>query len=153
MTTLRSLSVVLARLVLGGLFLYAGVLKGLDVRQFADDIANYHLVPDALVPLCAAALPGVEIAVALGLLLGLYTRGAAIVVGGMMAVFLGALLSTFARGIDLSCGCFGGGGSPADATTVLRDVALLSAALLVVRFADGRWSLEGRRQVSRSTSQ
>lgn len=154
MKTLRSFAVVAARALLGGLFLYAGVVKGIDVRQFADDIANYHIVPVALVPLCAAMLPGIEIVVGLGLLLGLWTRGAALVVAAMMAVFLGALLSTFARGIDLTCGCFGGGGSQADGLTVARDVVLLSAALLVSFFADGRLALDGlRRQASRSTSQ
>lgn len=155
MKTLRSWAVVLARLVLGGLFLYAGVMKGLDVRQFADDIANYHIVPAALVPLCAATLPGIELAVGAALLLGLWTRGAALVVAAMMAVFLSALLSTFARGIDLTCGCFGGsGGAPADELTVVRDVVLLSSALLIVFFADGRLALDGRRaQPSRSTSQ
>jgi len=154
--TFRSFAVVAARLGLGGLFLYAGIIKGLDVRRFADDIANYHALPASLVPLAAATLPGIEVAVGLALIVGRYTRGAALVVSGLMLVFLGALLSAFARGIDLSCGCFGGDATPADGTTVLRDVVLLAGGLLVARWFDGRWSLDrraGEPQESRSTSQ
>ena len=125
-----SLANVAVRSALGLVFLWAGAIKALDVRGFADDIANYQLLPGALVPTVAAALPWVEIAAALALLVGRWVRGAALLVCGLMVVFTAALVQAFARGIDLSCGCFGGD-APADWTTVLRDVALLAAAAFV----------------------
>lgn len=121
------------RIALGGLFLYAGVLKALDVRAFADDVANYQLLPGALVPVLAAALPWVEIGAGLALVVGRWSRAAALLVGALMAVFTVALVQAFARGIDLACGCFGGT-APADWTTLVRDVALLAAAAFVYRF-------------------
>ncbi len=126
----------LVRVALGGVFLYAGVIKAYDVRGFADDIANYQLLPAALVPLAAAALPWVEIGAALALIAGRWTRAASLLVGAMMAVFTVALLQAFARGIDLTCGCFGGD-APADWTTLVRDLALLGAAAFVYRFDRG----------------
>jgi len=125
------------RVALGALFLYAGVVKALDVRAFADDIANYQLLPAVLVPLAAAAMPWVEIAAGAALVAGRWSRAAALLVGALMAVFTLALLQAFARGIDLACGCFGGT-APADWTTLVRDVALLGAAVLVYRFGGAR---------------
>lgn len=131
------------RLLLGGLFLWAGVVKAGQVHTLADDIANYHLVPAALIPLCAAALPFVEIVAAAALLLGIWARGAALLCALLMVGFSGALLSAFARGIDLTCGCFGGA-ALADWTTVARDVALLAMACHVAAFDRGRFGLSRR---------
>ena len=125
--------VLLARLALGAVFLYAGAIKAFDARALADDIANYQLLPGLLVPTVAVALPWVEIASGIALVVGRWSRGAALLVGGMMAVFTIALLQAFARGIDLSCGCFGGE-APADWTTLVRDLALLGGAAFVFAF-------------------
>jgi putative oxidoreductase len=133
------LSLVL-RIVLGGLFVYAGVIKALGVHALADDIANYQIVPAALIPWLAATLPAIEILAGGLLLVGLYTRAAALLVGAMMVVFMGALAQAFARGIDLACGCFGGK-APADWLTLVRDAALLAAALVVARFDRGAFAL------------
>ena len=119
-----------ARAALGAIFLYAGVVKALDVRGFADDVANYQLLPGTLVPLVAAALPWIEIGAALALFAGRIARGAALLIGALMAAFTVALVQAFARGIDLSCGCFGGD-APADWTTMARDLALLGLAAFV----------------------
>ncbi|WP_373048459.1 MauE/DoxX family redox-associated membrane protein [Vulgatibacter sp.] len=129
---------VLVRIALGAVFLYAGVIKAFDPQGFAEDIANYQLLPGTLVPLAAAALPFVEIAAAVALIVGRWSRGASLLVGGMMAVFTVALLQAFARGIDLNCGCFGDA-APADWTTLVRDVVLLGAAAFVYRFDAGRF--------------
>ena len=142
MTALRAaqpLAAAALRLGLAAVFLYAGFVKAASVHAFADDIANYHLVPAALVPLVAATLPLVEIVTGLALATGLFARGAALLAAAMMAAFTAALLSAFARGIDLTCGCFGGG-AEADGLTVVRDLALLAAAAHVAWFDRGRLS-------------
>jgi len=125
--------VLLARIALGAVFLYAGAIKAFDARGFADDIANYQLLPGLLVPTVAAALPWVEMAAGLSLVLGRWSRGAALLVGGLMTAFTLALLQAFARGIDLTCGCFGGD-APADWTTLVRDLVLLAGAAFVFAF-------------------
>jgi uncharacterized membrane protein YphA (DoxX/SURF4 family) len=117
-----------ARIILGGLFLWASVTKVPDMAAFAESVANYRIVPPALVPAVASAVVGVEILAGVALILNVWTRAAALLLAALLAVFTVGLASALARGIDLACGCFGGS---AQATwwTVLRDLALLGFAL------------------------
>ena len=117
-----------ARIILGGLFLWASVTKVPDMAAFAESVANYRIVPPALVPAVAAVVVGVEIAAGAALVLNVWARAAALVLSALLAVFTVGLASALARGIDLSCGCFGGT-APATWWTVLRDLVLLALAL------------------------
>ena len=119
-----------ARILLRGIFLWASITKVPDMAAFAESVANYRIVPPALVPAVAAAVVGVEIAAGVALLLNVWARAAALVLSALLAVFTGGLASALARGIDLSCGCFGGN-APATWWTVLRDVVLLGLAVAV----------------------
>jgi putative oxidoreductase len=117
-----------ARLVLGALFVWASATKIPDMAAFAESIANYRLVPPALVPAAAAALVGVELLAGLALIANVWSRAAATVLAVLLAVFTAGLASALARGIDLACGCFGDA-TPATWWTVLRDVVLLALAV------------------------
>jgi putative oxidoreductase len=121
------------RVVLGGLFVWAGILKLLDVSAFIDEVGNYRLLP-ALAPLLGTTLPTIEIAagVALAATRGAWRSAAALLVLSMMVVFTIAVSSAWLRGIDVRCGCFGTGGGPIGPLTVARDVGLLAAAVLVL---------------------
>ena len=131
----------LLRIGLGALFVYAGALKVLAPQAMADDIANYHLLPGILVPLVAVTVPWIELFAGLALVLGLFGRGAALLVAALLVVFTAALSQALLRGIDLACGCFGGA-ETADGWTVIRDVVLLAVALHVVAFDTGRMGLD-----------
>lgn len=117
-----------ARIILGALFLWASVTKVPDMAAFAESVANYRIVPPALVPVVAAAVVGVEILAGVALMLNVWARPAALLLAGLLAVFTVGLASALARGIDLACGCFGGTDA-ATWWTVLRDLALLAWAL------------------------
>ena len=130
----------LLRLVLGIMFLYAAIPKISDPRQLAEDVANYQLLPEALVHAMAALLPTVELAVAAALLLGLAPRGAALACAGMMVMFLVAEGLALARGIDIRCGCFGADSESISAGTLIRNLLLLAAAGHVALFDRGRLS-------------
>lgn len=95
------------RLVLAGMFLFAAVPKLLDPVTFARDIDNYRLLPDALIGPVALMLPVAEIVIALALVTGLYARGAALAAGAMLLAFAAGMVQAIVRGIDLDCGCFG----------------------------------------------
>ncbi len=124
------------RLSVGVLFVYAAATKLPDMAAFAVDVANYRVVPPALVPLAAAALVGVELVAGTALVVGLWARPAAILASLMLALFAAALAQALLRGIDLECGCFG---VPGRATwlTVLRDAGFLVPASAVARFGGG----------------
>ena len=49
------------RLGLAGIFIYAGLIKLLDPRAFAHAIAQYDMIPEALLPLVAVGLPVLEL--------------------------------------------------------------------------------------------
>jgi len=125
------------RLALGLLFLWAAVSKVPDLAAFAQDVANYRIVPPALVPYAAAAVVGIEIVTGIALVTGIAARSAAILASILLVAFTAFLAQALLRGIDLRCGCFGTNES-ASWWTVLRDLLLLAAALAVARLGDRR---------------
>jgi uncharacterized membrane protein YphA (DoxX/SURF4 family) len=127
----------LCRLAVGGLFLYAAASKLPDMGKFAVDVANYRLLPAALVPATAAVVIGLELVAGLALVLGVWARPAAVALSGLLAVFTLGIAQALARGIDLKCGCFGGE-QAATWWTVLRDLAILAPALAVAVWGPGR---------------
>jgi uncharacterized membrane protein YphA (DoxX/SURF4 family) len=129
---------VLARLVVGGVWVVAGALKLPDPTESVRAVRNYQLLPEAVVPFVGHSLPVLEVIVGLCLLLGLLTRPAAAVSAVLMAAFVVGIASAWARGLSIECGCFGGGGGPVEDATakypweIARDTALLLASLWLV---------------------
>ena len=116
------------RLALGGVFLWAGVLKAMAPTALLADVENYRILPDLPSVLIALYLPYLEIVCGLALWCRRLERGAVALMGAMMAVFVIALASAWLRGLDIECGCFGsGGGHAAYGMTLGRDVAILAA--------------------------
>lgn len=125
----------LGRLLLGGLFLYAGVVKAEDVVAFARDVAAYRILPYGWNYLTAATLPYVEAVAGLLLLANRRVRPAALVLGGLTVVFMIALASVAFRGLDIDCGCFrpGGAGHTGPGVALLRDAGILFLSVLTYR--------------------
>lgn len=137
----------LARLVTGGVWIVAGAVKLPDPAQSVDAVRAYQLLPSSLVQPVGQLLPVVEIVVGATLVLGLLTRGSAIVSALLFVAFIIGIASAWARGISIDCGCFGGGGYDADATSkypweIARDAALLAASLFVAWLPSTRLSLD-----------
>ncbi len=130
--TLATLTL-LARLVLGGLFVVAGALKLGDPTTFATEIANYRLVP-SLAPWLAVTLPAVELVVGAALIVApaAWRRGAALAALGLLVMFTVAVGHALHAGINVDCGCFGSHSGSVDGWTLLRDLGLIAAAALVL---------------------
>lgn len=94
-------------IIIGALFVYAGVLKAWDPVRFAGDIENYHVLPWAVNVRLAFYLPWLEIICGLALIFRRLYSGALALVLVLLLVFIGASIAAKARGIDISCGCFG----------------------------------------------
>jgi len=116
------------RLGVAAILIWAAVAKLGDPKAFAQDIANYRLLPAGLVPLSAAALPGIELVVGSALAIGVWTRAAGIAATALLALFTVAIASALLRDIDIDCGCFGGHGHPVSWWTFARDVGFVAAA-------------------------
>ncbi len=125
------LTSMLLRLLVGGAFALAALLKLRDPAAFAEQTGNYQFLPE-LSNYIAIMLPSVELTAALVLIFGprLWRHGAAFVLGGMLVVFTAAILRAWAVGINLECGCFGVGSTHIGPGPVLRNLGLLTAILL-----------------------
>jgi len=140
----RFLSFVL-RLVVGGIFIYAGVIKILDPAKFAADVANYRMLPLALVNFVAITLPWVETVVGILMVMGFWLPASALVITGLMGVFMAAIGQALARGLNIQCGCFGTvEGGKMDAVTLVRDVALFVCAAWLFWHSSSTESNQGK---------
>jgi uncharacterized membrane protein YphA (DoxX/SURF4 family) len=126
------------RVVVGGLFIYAGVLKIVDPLGFARDIENYRLVPGGIAFLTALVLPWVEALSGAALVIGIFKRTSAGLIALMLVLFIGLVAVTMARGLDVDCGCFGALGRKAGWTLLAEDALLLFMALEVAFSRPGR---------------
>jgi uncharacterized membrane protein YphA (DoxX/SURF4 family) len=126
--------VLLIRLALGGVFLYAGILKIADLVAVAGSVASYRILPFFGNYLVAAVIPWLEAICGLLLLAGWRTRGAAAVVLLLNLLFIAVLASALLRGLDIDCGCFRQGGQKSSAWTALfRDCFFLAGAVILLR--------------------
>ncbi len=70
-------------------------------------IGNFRLLPRALVPVVSWALPPVELAMAIGLLVPATRVPSALAAAALLAAFAAAIAINIGRGrIDIDCGCF-----------------------------------------------
>lgn len=123
------------RLVLGGMFLYAGLTKIAGPADFAQAIANYRILPEWSVNAAAIVLPWVEVFAGTSLILGLLIQGGSLLIAGLLLAFACALGFDLWRGLDISCGCFGPGGGAITWLYVLRDATLFGMACFVWGFS------------------
>ncbi len=94
-------------LIIGGLFIYAGVLKALDPISFAVDIDNYKILPWPIGVRLALYLPSLEILAGLALVFRRLYLGGLSVLTSLTSIFIVASIVAKARGLDVTCGCFG----------------------------------------------
>ena len=134
------------RLVLGGVFLWAGLAKLADPRGFVQAVRAYDATPEWLSKGIGYGLPILEVCLAVLLILGVITRIAAAITAVLMLVFLIGIVQAAVRGLKLDCGCFGGGGATQGSTTytldILRDVGLLLIAVYLIVWPMTRWSVD-----------
>jgi uncharacterized membrane protein YphA (DoxX/SURF4 family) len=141
---------VLARLVVGTVWVVAGALKIPDPTESVRAVRNYRILPEAAVPLVGHSLPVLEILVGVCLLLGLLVRANAVLSCVLLLAFIAGIASAWARGLSIECGCFGGGGGTLEDYAskypweIARDVGLLLASGWLVLRPRSPWALDNR---------
>lgn len=142
----------IARLLLGGSFMYLGYLKLGDPVEFLKQVRLYNILPESppyLLNGTAILLPWLEVICGTLIVLGLFMRGAVVHLMLMLAVFIPALLS---RGLQISaeagipfsqvafdCGC--GTGVVLTWKKLVENSVLLLLALYVLTSGSRRFSL------------
>jgi uncharacterized membrane protein YphA (DoxX/SURF4 family) len=131
-----TIPLLMSRLLLGGVFVYASFDKILHPAGFAEAVYNYQILPDALLNLTAILLPWLELCTGLFLILGLWLRGAVFTCNVLLAIFFAALAFNFARGLDIDCGCFAASaGASAGGSMLLyllRDALFLAVGIFLL---------------------
>jgi len=133
----------LLRVYVGGVFIYASMYKINYPGEFAETIASYQLLPYWAINITALVMPWLELVSGALLILGVRTKSAAAVIGGMLILFSLAILVTLLRGIPIGCGCFTSVEDPLGWDTLWRDLIWL-AMTLQVYFYPSALQLEGR---------
>lgn len=125
------------RFFLGGILLYASLTKwgvvfqssapfvGLDPHggpiEFAKKIAQYDLLPTALIPGFALAILGLELVLGICLLIGCWLRAALWLCVPLFVAFGGAVAYAILTHKQIDCGCFGNQPVPATWGNLARD--------------------------------
>jgi uncharacterized membrane protein YphA (DoxX/SURF4 family) len=117
------------RVVVGGVFIWAGLLKILDPLEFAQNIANYRVFSRDLSLLIALVLPWFEVLCGILVILGIFRSTSSLLLSGLLSVFLVLITVTILRGLDVDCGCFGSIGRHVDYRLLLTDIILLYLTL------------------------
>ncbi len=122
------------RLLIGGIFFYAGLEKILAPFDFSMAIYNYKLFPDPLIGFMAATIPWIEIIAGLFLLFGFNTKGAAALISFLLLIFISLIIISAIRGLDIDCGCFGSLERKVGLLAILEDTTLFLISMSVLLF-------------------
>lgn len=130
---------VLGRVVLGAIFLYAAYAKlyfnggwhfGDYHFFFGMAINSYNLLPVWAVELLARVLPWFELALGAFLIIGIGLRWAGLFASALLLVFIAAMTRAYILGLEIVCGCFGNN-EKLGPGTLIRDSSMLVLALAV----------------------
>lgn len=122
------------RLVLGGLFVFAGYTKLRNPLLFEMAVDTYRLLPSAGVIAVAWSLPWLEVFLGILLLVGWKISYMASFTALLLGGFLVTMGITYHRGIEANCGCFGFG-ERISPLTLGRDTILFAMAVFLAGYS------------------
>ncbi len=125
--------VLISRVLIGVIFVYASLYKIWEPAEFAVSIRNYMILPVSWSNVIAIILPWIELGTGLLLILGIFTRPAALITTGMLGIFLVAMIYAYSIGLDIDCGCFSSAASSQGKITlfnIIRDSILVIISLI-----------------------
>lgn len=121
------------RIFLAFIFIYAAILKIAEPGDFSQAIANYKLLPDISINFLAIILPWIEISTGILLLFGVAVKENSLIISGMLIIFIIAIGISLARGLDIDCGCFGtADGNEIGVIKLLQNIGLLVVGIILI---------------------
>ena len=150
--TLRRIVIWFGRLVLGGIFLYAGYSKicypnrffwplpmlkfsiAANLSNFGFQVESYKMLSSAGVSFVAHTLPFAEILLGLLLLLGWRLKICGTIVSLLLLGFVTVVTRAYLLHMDINCGCFAAP-EPVSIKKILEDSAMAALAIAMTVFA------------------
>lgn len=151
MRAVEAVLLLVVRVALGAMFVFAAWMKLKNPQAFADSVLAFKIFgqADHLVVLTTFVVPWLEMICGVLLLLGLWSRAAALSLFVQLLIFTGGIISVLYRKLDVSCGCFGEYEwpckGPVSICHVGRNTVLLLAMGLLVWRGGGVIGLDGLR--------
>ncbi|MBI9073340.1 MAG: DoxX family membrane protein [Melioribacteraceae bacterium] len=99
--------VLISRLILSLVFIFAGIEKIISPELFAESINNYRLFPLFTINLIAITIPWIELVTGICLLLGITIKDNLKIINSLMLFFILIVFISVLRGLDIDCGCYG----------------------------------------------
>ena len=138
----------LFRILLGLIFLFAGIAKISDPVRFIFTLREFNLFSEAVIPFMALYLPWLEFILGLFLILGLLYRASAFLLACLNTMFAIAILTVVVRGMEIDCGCFGMLADilkipdSADIKAIIRNVIFIGISVYIFIVKKTLFSLE-----------
>jgi uncharacterized membrane protein YphA (DoxX/SURF4 family) len=124
-----------ARIVLGAIFVYAAYVKLRDPWQlFAMSINSYDVLPLAMAEMAAHVIPWLELTLGLMLIAGIWLRISGTILSLILLTFFTLMVRAYSKGMQINCGCFGPG-EAISWKTLLRDGSMAAAAIAMTWLA------------------
>ena len=125
----------LFRLFLGFIFVYASVSKISDPENFSQAIYNYKLLPLSLINIFAIVLPWIELVAGILLIFGISVKENSVLLSTLVIIFILAITISLFRGLDIDCGCFGTvDGAKVGILKILENIGLLLLCIILIKF-------------------
>lgn len=139
----------LFRIIIGGIFLIAGLAKISDPVRFLLTLREFDLFPGGVIRFMAVYIPWLEFILGLFIILGILYRTSSLMLAFLIVIFTVAILSVIIRSMEIDCGCFGLLADSlkipdsADIRAVIRNTIFIGMCLYISFGKETLFSLEG----------
>ncbi len=125
----------ISRIILGLVFIVAGVAKAIDLNYFYYQLKAYPLgLPDPVVLLMARVFISFEIILGVALLINFLPRWTLSITFAILVLFLATTGWAAVGGFSEECGCFGKLVKRSPVEALIEDFVLLILAIMAVKF-------------------
>lgn len=129
----------IARAVVGTVFVLAAVGKIVGANEFLVEIHNYDMLPLFLERLGALFLPWLELCAGILLIFGHKLKASSAIISILLLVFTIGVAVAWGRGLEINCGCFGdAGGQEVGFAKIAENLLMLGGTVLIFLFGEDR---------------
>ena len=126
-------------IILGGLFILAGIIKIVSPSEFESSLHVYKIIPTWSIWWIATILPWFEMILGAGIVFPKYRVSSSYGIIGLNIAFMLVLIIVWVKGIQISCGCFGIDFLPINEwiipIAILRDCFFIIMSTLLIKIS------------------